>query len=503
MAYPFPIYSTAEIREIECAAGALAGQPSLMERAGLAAAEIARELLGDRSGVLVVAGPGNNGGDALVAARILRQWWYRVDVVFTGRQEQLPPDAAQAMANWAATGGQCLGAIPEHGDWGLIIDGLFGIGLTRALESPYAEQVARMNELGGSGIPVLALDIPSGLGADSGQPLGPPNAPGVRAHHTVTFLALKPGLVTADGPDYCGQLHMRTLDITAPMHYPASGWLLDQGLVGGLLPRRALNSHKGSFGSVGILGGAESMLGAPLLTGRAALKLGAGRVYVAHLAEHSPTLDALQPELMLRTPATLFGLGHLSCLVVGPGMGRSAAAGDWLAQALQNELPLLLDADALNLIGGSSELQDLVSQRAAATLMTPHPAEAARLIGAATQDVVYQRVEVANMIAARFNAFVALKGAGTVCAMPNGTYFINSSGNPGLASAGTGDVLSGFIGALMAQGLHPRDALLTGVFLHGAAADRLVQQGVGPIGMTASEVIDAGRAVLNEWVSSR
>jgi hydroxyethylthiazole kinase-like uncharacterized protein yjeF len=486
------IYSTAGIREIEAAAAIAPGAPSLMHRAGLASAEIARELLGDSGSVLVLAGPGNNGGDALVAARFLKHWFYRVDVLFTGQADRLPRDAAEALRAWREAGGACLEALPETGNWGLIIDGLFGIGLTRALESPYADLVNRINALG---IPILALDIPSGLNADSGQALGPT----VRASHTVSFLALKPGLVTADGPDHCGQLHLRKLDVTAPMYHPASGWLLTQDLVAGLLPPRPLNSHKGAFGSVGILGGAPSMLGAPLLAGRAALKLGAGRVYVSHLDEQALTVDALQPELMLRRPAQLFELTHVSCIVAGPGMGRSAAAGEWLARSLHSECPLVLDADALNLIGASPELQGLATQRNAATVMTPHPAEAARLVGASTQDVLYQRVEVANMIAARFNAFVALKGVGTVCAMPNGTYFINSSGNPGLASAGTGDVLSGFIGALMAQGLHPRDALLLGVHLHGAAADRLVEQGVGPIGMTASEVIDAGRALLNAW----
>ncbi len=161
----------------------------------------------------------------------------------------------------------------------------------------------------------------------------------------------------------------------------------------------------------------------------------------------------------------------------------------------------IVRVDAIpNLIGAAPELQELTRQRAGATVLTPHPAEAARLLGATLQDVLYQRVEIASLIAARFNAFVALKGVGTVCAMPNGTWFINSSGNPGLASAGTGDVLSGFVAALIAQGLAPRDALLLGVHLHGAAADRLVEGGIGPIGMTASEVIDAGRALLNEWV---
>jgi hydroxyethylthiazole kinase-like uncharacterized protein yjeF len=484
------VYLTQDIRRIEQANASL----PLMERAGAAAAELAATLVSDKGkDVLVLAGPGNNGGDALIAARQLKEWFYRVDVVFPGQEKQLPPDAAEAMRAWRSAGGSYQGVVPEAGDWGLIIDGLFGIGLTRPLESPYAELVTAVNALG---LPILALDMPSGLDADGGRAW----LPTIRATHTLTFLTLKPGLVTADGPDHVGQLHLRTLDVTAPMYYPASGWLLDRDLVAGLLPRRALNTHKGAFGSVGILGGAPSMMGASLLAGRAALKLGAGRVYVSNLDENAPAVDFLQPELMLRKPAHLFELGHLSCLVAGPGMGRSAAAGDTLAQALQSELPLVLDADALNLISASPELQEFVKQRVAATAMTPHPAEGARLLGATIGDVLYQRVEVANIVASRFNAFVALKGAGTVCAMPNGTYFINSSGNPGLASAGTGDVLSGFIGALIAQGLPVRDALLLGVYLHGAAADRLVQQGIGPIGMTASDVIDAGRAQLNEWV---
>lgn len=491
MSHPLSIYSSDEIRAIESLAVPLLAGPSLMERAGSTAAAIARELLGDSGSVLIVAGPGNNGGDALVVARILKQWWFQVDLVFAGDAGRLPPDAAQALTDWQAAGGTCLATIPDQGRWGLVIDGLFGIGLTRGLESPYAELVARINSLN---IPVLSLDIPSGLHADSGRPLGPT----VRADHTVAFIALKPGLVTADGPDYCGQLHLRTLDIPSAMLCPPTGWLLDQALVAGALPPRRLNSHKGSFGNVGVLGGAASMLGAPLLAGRAALKLGVGRVYVSLLAEHAPMVDMRQPELMLRRPAQLLETS-LNCLVVGPGMGQSAVAADWLAQALQSSAALVLDADALNLIAASSELQELVAQRSAPTLMTPHPAEAARLIGAATSDVMYQRVEIAVMIAARFNAFVALKGVGTVCAMPNGTYFINSSGNPGLASAGTGDVLSGFIAALVAQGMHPRDALLMGVHLHGAAADALVEQGIGPIGLTASELIESGRDTLNRW----
>jgi hydroxyethylthiazole kinase-like uncharacterized protein yjeF len=495
MPFPYPIYSIAEIRELELAARGLHDMPKLMERAGTAAAEIARELLGDGTSVLVIAGPGNNGGDALVAARTLKEWWYRVDVVFTGNEEKLSADAADAMAKWRAADGTTVREIPENGEWDLIIDGLFGIGLSSALDPIYAGLVARLNALG---VPILALDVPSGLNADNGQPLGPP-ATAIRADHTVTFLALKPGLVTGDGPDYCGQLHLRTLDISTPTLYPPSGWLLDEAFVLGLMPRRSSNTHKASFGSVGILGGAESMLGAPLLAARASLKLGAGRVYVSLLSEAAPAVDPVQPELMLRRPAHLFELPHLSVLVAGPGLGHSATAGQWLARALETSLPLVLDADALNLISASSDLRELTKRRESATILTPHPAEAARLLGAAVEDVVSQRVEIARILAARFNAFAVLKGAGTICAMPNGTYFINSSGNPGLASAGTGDVLSGFIGALLAQGLAPRDAVLLGVYLHGAAADGLVAKGIGPIGMVASDVIEAGRDLLNRW----
>ncbi len=492
--FPNPIYSTDQIREIESAAADMPNPPSLMERAGLAAAEIARELAPDQMPtILVLAGPGNNGGDALVAARHLKAWWYRVDVVFPGDPEALPAGAKTAYQAWIDAGGVCLKAIPEHGHWGLVIDGLFGIGLTRPLEGVYAELVEQANNLN---VPIFALDIASGLNADSGHALGAV----IRATHTVTFLALKPGLLTGDGPDYCGNIWLRTLNLDTPLLYPPNGWLLERPLVAKLLPPRPLNSHKALFGSVGIVGGAPGMAGAALLAARAALKLGAGRVYLGLIDDAAPRLDTLQPELMLRNAQEIFELPNLSCLVVGPGMGQSAHAMQWLTRAIETELPLVLDADALNLLAQDSALQDQVAKRKARTILTPHPAEAARLIGASTDAVRYQRVDVATILATRLNSFVVLKGTGSVCAQPNGAWYINGSGNPGLASAGTGDVLSGMLGALLAQGLGARDALLLGVFLHGAAADELSAKGVGPVGMTASEVINAARGLLNQWV---
>jgi len=465
-----------------------------MEWAGQAAAEVARELApGDGSAILILAGPGNNGGDALVAARHLLAACYKVDVVFPGDANALPPDAKAAHQTWIAAGGSCMATLPQ-GRWGLVIDGLFGIGLQRPLAGVYADMVAQVNQ---QHLPTLALDIPSGLQADTGCALGPT----IRATHTVTFIGLKPGLLTGDGLDYCGQILLRDLGLDA-YRPEAEGRVLRQSTVEKLLPPRPRNSHKALFGSVGIIGGVAGMAGAALLAGRAALKLGAGRVYLGLLDTNAWPLDPQQAELMLRKVDDVFDIGHLSCLVVGPGLGQSAPALQCLSRAIATNLPLVLDADALNLLAHDQNLQTQISQRQAPTLITPHAAEAARLLGTDTQAVCQQRINTAQTLATQLNSHVVLKGAGSICAAPNGPWYINTSGNPGLASAGTGDVLAGMIGAFLAQGLNARDALLLGVYLHGAAADELAAQGTGPIGLTASEVIDAARRLLNQWVYS-
>lgn len=487
-----PIYFSHEIRQLEqCARES--GIDDLMEKAGLAAAELARELMTGKASVLVLAGPGNNGGDALVAARHLKAWWFKVTLVFCGDADKLPLDAAHALQAWREAGGELLDAIPPGGKWDTVIDGLFGIGLARNLEGRPLELVRQVNAMN---LPTLALDVPSGLDADAGQTF----RASVHATHTLTFIALKPGLLTAYGPDYCGQIHVDTLGLDAPALLKPSGWLLEKDALVAALKPRPRNSHKGLLGSVGILGGAPAMCGAALLAGRAALKLGAGRVYVALLAADAPAVDMVQPELMLCSPQRLFELDSLSCLVVGPGLGQFAQAGQLLKQALATELPLVLDADALNLIAADCELQAQVKDRQGGTILTPHAAEAARLTGGSTHDIQQERVPSAIMLAKRFNSLVVLKGAGSICALPDETWFINPTGNPGLSSAGMGDVLSGMIAALVAQRLTPQQALLLAVYLHGAAADDLVTQGIGPIGLTATEVTDNARSLLNDWV---
>jgi hydroxyethylthiazole kinase-like uncharacterized protein yjeF len=487
-----PIYFSHEIRQLEQRAGD-SGISDLMERAGLAAAKLARELLAGKTSVLVIAGPGNNGGDALVAARHLKAWWFKVSVVFTGEAAKLPQDAANAMQAWREAGGELLDAIPINAKWDMVIDGLFGIGLARELSGRYLELVREINRMN---LPVLALDVPSGLDADAGQTF----RAAVRASHTLSFIALKPGLLTAYGPDYCGEIHVDTLGIDPAALIQPTGWLLEKSEVAAALKPRPRNSHKGLLGSVGILGGASAMCGAALLAGRAALKLGAGRVYAALLADAAPTVDMGQPELMLCSPEKLFQLDHLNCLAVGPGLGQSPQAVQLLRQALETELPLVLDADALNLLSIHDDLQELTKSRKGGTILTPHSAEAARLLSSTTHDIQQERVHSATLIAQRLNSLVVLKGAGSICATPKGEWFINPTGNPGMSSAGMGDVLSGMIAALIAQRLTPQSALLLAVYLHGAAADNLVEQGIGPIGLTASEVADAARTLLNRWV---
>ena len=486
-----PVLLTAELRKVEQVALKGNHPAPLMARAGLAAAKLARTLLGDSGKpILVLAGPGNNGGDALVVAQHLRQWWHPVSVVCPGGTAKYTGEAAAALRDWKSAGGECAAHIPSAQGWALVIDGLFGIGLQRDLAGDYATLIEQINDIEA---PVLALDIPSGLDADTGRVLGC----AVEADHTITFIALKPGLLTLDGPDCCGTLHVADLGLTDAVASAAHGVLISDGVLSHLLPPRPRNSHKGSYGSAGIIGGSHGMTGAAVLAARAALKCGAGRVYAGLLASEAPLFDPLQPELMLRPADGVLRLDHLTALAIGPGLGDLPDAAEYLDWALELDLPLVLDADALNLLAAFSALKDKLKQRVAEKILTPHPAEAARLLGCTTADVQSDRVAAAQQLARECNAGVVLKGCGSVCAWPDGHWAINTSGNPGMASAGMGDVLTGLIVALLAQGVDERHALTAGVYLHGAAADQKMAEGAGPIGLTAGEVIDAARMLLN------
>jgi hydroxyethylthiazole kinase-like uncharacterized protein yjeF len=487
------LYFSETLRRVESARA----KDKLMRQAGAAAFAWAVELLGDAPApVLVLAGPGNNGGDALEMARLLRQRHLTVDVAFMGEAERLPEDAARVYRQFVAEGGQTRGDIPSGIPWGLIVDGLFGIGLTRSLEGDYAKWVEMANALSRNpGCPLLALDCPSGLNADTGFCLGP----AIRATHTLTFMGAKPGLYTADGPDYCGQIRTHDLGLKAVLAEAPDGGLITRKCFAHCLVPRRRNSHKGSYGTVGIIGGAHSMLGAALLAGRAALKMGAGRVILGLVDAKAPDVDFEYPELMLRKPEGIFEAG-LSVLVCGPGLGRSMYATELLERALNTTTPLVLDADALNILAFEESLQSAVQAHPAPVLLTPHPAEAARLLDLQADDIQQDRIRMARELSRRYRAWVALKGCGSVISDPEGRWWINATGNPGLSSAGSGDVLTGLVAALLGQGWPPGEALLAACHLHGQAADDLVASGIGPVGLCAGELADAARSHFNRWL---
>lgn len=460
-----PVYLTQDIRRIEQAAG----DAPLMERAGTAAAELAATLLSDKGkDVLVLAGPGNNGGDAKIAAKLLQEKFFRVSLV--GKPEE----------------------IPQNVRWNLVVDGLFGIGLSRPVEGEYAKLVDYANA---QACPLLALDIPSGLNSDTGRVLGH----AVRATHTITFIGLKPGLLTLDGPDHCGRISVADLSLKDSSIKTENGWVVEPALFADILKPRPRNFHKGMSGSLAVIGGAAGMTGAALLVGRAALKLGAGRVYVGLLEEQS--IDPAAPELMLRHPDDVLGL-DLDAIVIGPGLGKGERAETLLAAVLASDIPCVLDADALNLIAENEDLRKGCARRAADTLLTPHPAEAGRLLAETTANVQADRLKAARALSANLNAHVVLKGNGSIIAARDGHWYINTSGNPGMASAGMGDVLSGMLGALLAQKYTGETALALGVHLHGCAADECVRTGQGPVGLAASELIDPARKLWNAWLTS-
>jgi len=493
-----PIYRIEALRVLE-QSHAAAG---LMERAGAAGAALAEKICKSRGRpILIVAGPGNNGGDALVVARRLIERGLAVTIVFAGTAERMPAEASAALARLTASGGQTCTDIPESTRWDLVVDGLFGVGLARPVAGRFAELIRAMQRSAqDSDCPLLALDCPSGLDADTGRVLDL----AITASHTLSFLGLKPGLLTADGPDRCGEVLVDTLGVAPPdatalagiAPHPV-GSTVGQADIASAFHRRPRNSHKGIYGSAGILGGAPGMVGAPVLAGRAALKIGTGRVYLGIFDRIALRVDLRQPELMMRSPDALFE-APLSALAIGPGLGDDEAAKAQLLKAIAVTMPLVIDADGLNLLGADPTLSDVLAQRSAPTVLTPHPAEAGRLLGLDVEAVQADRIATAHLLAQRYRAWVVLKGCGSVIASPSGQWWINTTGNPGLACAGTGDTLTGFMVGLLAQGHAPEIAVAAAVYLHGAAADRVAAT-QGEIGLTASELPDAVRALINAW----
>lgn len=464
------LFDSAATRRIEQAALAMLPPHTLMRHAGLAVARLALALAPHARRVWIACGPGNNGGDGLEAALHLHRWDKVVVVTWLGDEAQAPADALASLARARAAGVALADQAPTGLDArDLVIDALLGLGSRRAPEGRMAEWIARMNA---GPAPVLAVDMPTGLDADTGAAA----AHTVQAQHTLSLLTLKPGLFTNSGRDAAGRVWLDTLDVTPGE--PASAILAGAP---GSRPR-AHASHKGSYGDVAIVGGAPGMTGAALLAASAALHGGAGRVLVGLLDDRpeamavttvatvAASLAAAYPELMLRSVQDLEVTKQT--VVCGCGGGKAVAA--VLPRILAEAPRLVIDADALNAIAADTGLQTRLQARAArgqVTVLTPHPLEAARLLGIGTAALQADRLQAARQLSARFECVVLLKGSGSVIAAPGRPPVINATGNALLATAGTGDVLAGFTGALLAAGRTPFDAACDAAYLHGLAAD--------------------------------
>lgn len=466
-----PVVTASEMRALDKATIDDIGIPAitLMETAGRAVAGAAAAMA-PRGNVAVVCGPGNNGGDGFVTARVLGA---RATVYLATPRDKLSGDAATHLQILERSGGvvrmidspAALADLAEAiAGAALVVDALFGVGLARAIEGHFADVVAAINR----GAAKLALDIPSGLATDTGEVLGV----AVRADRTVTMAAHKVALATSPGFAYCGEVEV--CDIGVP-----AGVLATQGVRAGLvtvadlpLPRTALLDHKGTRGHVLVVGGMPGMRGAGRLAATAALRAGAGLVTLA--AEGEPTAD---DSIMTRALSAQLApvLEGKAAIVIGPGLGKSEHAAGWIGEVLAAGVPAVLDADALNLIAG---VTGAIAKSHGPIVITPHPGEAARLLETTTKEIERDRLGAARALAAKTRAVVVLKGARTIVC--DGTIdddfcAINPTGGPALGTGGSGDVLAGVIGALLAQGLPAVDAARVGVYVHGRAGDDLAK----------------------------
>jgi hydroxyethylthiazole kinase-like uncharacterized protein yjeF len=491
------LYTAAQVRGLDYAAIHelnIAGY-ELMCRAGRAVVEVARETFPNARHWLIMCGPGNNGGDGYVVARLAVEAGIDITLCSLVDPRQLKGDAAKAYADWQTGGGAVANwPLPEGDSFDLILDAMLGTGIDRAVGGVFHAAITYLNQLNS---PVLAIDIPSGLNADTGCPMGC----AVKAQATVTFVGLKRGLYTADGPDHCGMVSFDDLAIpeeAALKYSESSGILLSPGFLAEVLKPRPRNSHKGSFGHVLAVGGIAGMSGAIRLCGEAALRSGAGKVTLATDPLHAGVVNLDRPELMVKaTPAMdeLLSILNKDCVVaVGPGLGMTDWSLSLLKVCVESSVPLVVDADGLNLL---AQLEPLTRGN---WILTPHPAEAARLLACTVKEIQQDRVSSAVAIARRFDACVVLKGCGTVIADASGGYAICPAGNPGMATAGSGDVLTGIIVALLAQGLSVINAARVGVLAHATAGDHAAAL-LGEMALIASDITDAlpevwGSAIL-------
>ena len=489
MSLPLPLYTAAQLREIDRRAievQSITGA-ELMARAGHAAFDAVRTHFPHARRLGVVCGPGNNGGDGYVIARLAKEAGLE-PLVCTLGSAPAKGDAAHMRERLAAAG-----VVPQPFDASaiagcdVIVDALLGTGLQRRVEGAWRDAIEAINA---SGRPVVAIDVPSGLSSDTGAVLGT----AVRAHLTVTFIGLKAGLFTADGGDCAGEIVFADLRVPVAAYAeiePVARRIAGEALRGVIRPRRR-NAHKGEFGHVLVVGGGRGMAGAARLCGEAALRTGAGLVTLAAHPDHADAANAARPELLafaVRGAADLKPLiERASVVALGPGLGKDAWSKAVWRAALDAGLPLVVDADALNLLAASPKRKN-------DWILTPHPGEAGRLLKCSTRTVQDDRFEAAAKLVKRYGGVCVLKGAGTLV-RSGGVTWLCDRGNPGMASGGSGDVLTGVIAALRAQGLSPEDAARAGTWIHASAGDDAA--GAGEAGLIASDLFPYIRRRMNE-----
>lgn len=489
------LYSADQVRELDRRATEELGVPGyvLMQRAARASFEALRERWPDARRIAILCGPGNNGGDGYEIARLARAAGLDVRVAQVGNVAERG-DAVTARTAWLASSGE----VPAFGDEfatdplreaDVICDAIFGIGITREVSGVARAAIEAINRRSARQ-GVIAIDLPSGLDADDGRVHGV----AVRADLTISFIGRKLGLYVGDAPDYAGERRFAGLDLPATLidSSPTLADLLDPTELRAVLPQRARTSHKGRHGHVLLIGGDTGMAGAMLLAARGALRAGAGLVSVATRAAHASALTLAQPEVMFRAVESADQLDPLlarcSVIAIGPGLGQESWGEALLERAIASRKPLVLDADALNLL--ASAPRRFVDD----SVLTPHPAEAARLLGKSTPGVQGARVESADALFERYGAVIVLKGAGTL--IRGVRRALCPFGNPGMGVGGTGDVLTGVIAGLRAQGLSAERAARCGVLAHALAGDAAAVAG-GERGLLPSDLIDHLRAVVN------
>jgi NAD(P)H-hydrate epimerase len=490
MALPTAIYSSAQVRSIDAHAIDALGIPgyTLMKRAGEGALRCLRGRFPLAHRVVILCGGGNNGGDGYVLARFAQAAGLTVTVLAVTPPATLSGDARRAHDDFLGSSGrvESFSTVALH-DADLVVDAVLGTGVRGA---PRPEVEVAIRAMNGSGKPILALDVPSGLDAESGLALGET----IRAEATITFIGLKTGLFLGDGPQYTGTVYFDDLEVTPPPEPRFAPRLvrITEAEIRAALPRRRRAAHKGSFGRVLVIGGGPGMPGAACLAAEAALRVGAGLVSVATAPENLVAIVARRPELIchgVSAPAALDVLIEQADVVaVGPGLGQSEWALGVLAQVLAASKPLVVDADALNLIAEHPRVRE-------DWILTPHPGEAARLLGCSSADIQRDRLGALAALSDRYGGIVVLKGAGTLVGGRGKAAGFCERGNPGMATAGMGDVLTGVIVGILAQCRDPEQAARVGVLAHALAGDAASR--LGERGLLASDVIQELRSCVN------